>query len=307
MRTQTRYLQIAALVLLASPLSAATVDEVIAKHVAARGGDAWGAIESLKLEGDFTAFSQVAPFTMLRKRAHKVHVDCQMNGNPVEIGFDGEDAWQINGMFNVAWPQKIGGLDHQVLMLDVDLATPFFDYKKRGYTAELLENADIDGQEVLQVKLTRPDEFAETWYLDPGTYLEVARDSPGSDFGRPAPQRTVFDDFREVGGVQIPHYHETQWYTRTRVYEIASVETNVEVDDAIFAMPPPPGMDKLLVMAGEWHVKVEQRPQPGVPWSTSEQTRTVESDLDELGALYTARSQRPPGLERRAVGGLEVR
>ena len=78
----------------------------------------------------------------------------------------------------------------------------------------------MDGIDALVVELTRSNGDVETWYFDPNTHLELARDSKGSDYGRPSNQRTFFDDFREVSGVQIPHYVEKQWYTRNRIWEV---------------------------------------------------------------------------------------
>ena len=103
--------------------------------------------------------------------------------------------------------------------------------------SELLGEVEVEGMPAVGVKITRDDGSEETWYLDPKTYLEMARDCPGSDFGRPMDQRTWFDDFREVDGVKLPFFTETQFYTRHRVMQIESVETNVEIDDALFAMP----------------------------------------------------------------------
>ncbi len=278
---------LALLLAVGAPLSAMSVEEVIARHVAARGGDAWESIESMKLTGTYTAFSKVGPFTLVRKAGDKYRLDCHWNLHPVEIAYDGGEGWQINPMFQLDWAQKISGLDRQILLQDVDFATPFFHYQERGDAVELLGEGDFEGQEVIQVKLTRADGYEETWYFDAETYLEVGRDSMGSDFGQPQPQRTFFDDFRDVSGVRIPHYVESQWYTRTRAMEVEAVELGVEVDDAIFDMPPPTGMDQLLAMAGEWQVKIEQRPQPGAPWSESERTSTFESAMG--GAMLRER------------------
>ena len=44
-----------------------SAEDVIAAHIAAKGGaDAWAAIDSLKLTGDFTAFSRISPFAPTR-------------------------------------------------------------------------------------------------------------------------------------------------------------------------------------------------------------------------------------------------
>jgi hypothetical protein len=129
--------------------------------------------------------------------------------------------------------------------------------------------------------------------LDPETYLEVARDATGSDLGGQAfPQRTIFDDFRDVGGVRIPFYVETEWYTRNLVMEVAEVELNLEVDDALFAMPPPPAM---AALASSWDVRVESRPQPGLPWQEGRGTSEIRSLLD--GALLEERFAADGGAE----------
>ena len=143
---------------------------------------------------------------------------------------------------------------------------------------------DLDGQQVLAVELKRADESTETWFLDPETYLEVARDSPGSDFGRPMTQRTFFDDFREVAGALIPHYTETQWYTRHRVIAADSIEANVEIPEGLFSMPPPYGMEKLQSLAGTWKVTVESRQAPSAPWQNEERVSEIQGRL--RGGLF---------------------
>ena len=284
-----------ALLAAAAPLPAATVDEVIARHVAARGGDRWESIETMRITGSYTAFSKVGPFTLVREQGNKYRLDCHWNLHPVTIAYDGEEGWQINPMFGRESAQKITGLDRQVLLQDVDFATPLFHYRERGNEVELLGNGDFEGQETIRIRLQRPDGFEETWYLDPETFLEVGRDSPGSDFGDPHPQRTYFDDFREVAGVKVPHYVETQFYTRTRVMEVESVEVGVEVDEAIFRLPPPPGMDRLLPLVGEWRVEIVERPQPGAPWTETEETITIEKSMG--GTLVRERTTTAQGNE----------
>jgi hypothetical protein len=132
----------------------------------------------------------------------------------------------------------------------------------------------------LGIKLTRPGGAEETWYLDPSSYLEYARTSPGSDFGRPLPQRTFYDDFREISGVMIPHLVETQWYTRNRVMHVGNVVVNGNIDPTMFKMPAPEGMADLLNMVGTWQVALAQRSRPGGPLTESEQEIEIESGMD---------------------------
>jgi hypothetical protein len=262
---------------------AMSLEEVIEKHVTARGGrESWQAVRTMKMTGSFTAFSKVAPFTLHKKRDNKYHMDHTLNERPVIIGYDGETAWWVNHWYQEG-PQRVTGQDLTVLMGELDLATPLFDYKEKGYEARLLGEVEMEGLPAIGVELTRPDESVETWYLDPGTYLEIGRKAPGSDSGQPAEQITFYDDFREIEGVVIPYFNETQWYTRDRIMDIESVEINVPVDDELFEMPPPLGMGPFLPMAGDWRVTVAQRQSPQAEFSERERTSRIESLL--RGAL----------------------
>ena len=79
------------------PVASATVEEVIAKHIEAHGGqEKWDAVETMKITGDFTAFSKVAPFTLHRKRETNYHLDHMLGDREVVIGYDGKTAWWDN-------------------------------------------------------------------------------------------------------------------------------------------------------------------------------------------------------------------
>jgi len=257
--------------------AATTAEDVIARHVEARGGaEKWKAINSLRLTGSMTSWSRKAPFTLEKRRDSSYHLDSVQDGKKVEIGYDGKTAWWDNHFFQEG-AQKIKGADLAVLMREVDFTTPFFDYKDKGYEVKLLGPQKFEGRDAIALELKRKDGLAETWYLDPATYLEIARESPGSDFGRPVPLHTFYDDFRVVSGVKIPFRVESQWYTRERVLDIEKVETNVTLEDDRFAMPPPMGMGPLLKLVGSWKVAVSRRNQPSAPWQESERVSRIEA------------------------------
>jgi hypothetical protein len=272
----------------AGPLARAAeppgLEEVISRHLEAHGGrERWSAIESLRITGTYRAFSTESPFTLIRKKDDKYQLDVKLDGRLVLTAYDGKAAWWDNHWIQPG-ARKIGGADLAVAMRDADFVSPFFDYQSKGWQVKLVGETEIEGIPAIGVELTRDDGQTETWYLDPKTYLEVARVSPGSDFGRPMPQRTFFDDFRPVAGVLIPYRTETQWYTRDRVMEVEAIEVNVPIDDALFAMPPPPGMGPFQTLAGAWKVAVARRGQPDADWEESERTSTIESLMD--GALF---------------------
>ena len=253
-----------------------TVNQIVDRHIEAKGGRAsWDRIESVRITGDFTAFSKVKPFVLHRKRDRLYHLDHTMNGRRVIVGHDGASSWWDNG-FSPAGPVPMTQpADLAALERELDFQTPLFNYQERGFELTLLADDNIEGIPAIALQLERSDGSLEVWYLDPDSYLELARKSPGSDFGRPLLSRTFFDDFREVGGVQLPFHVETQWYTRDRIMNIAEIELNPKIDDSLFGMPGATGMELLQKMVGEWSVQAKSKQSPFQPEFTESQRQSV--------------------------------
>jgi hypothetical protein len=293
------YLAALATASLAGPAFAAdpsmSLEDVIAKHVEAHGGKAsWAEVRSLKMTGTMTSWSKKAPFTLVKTRDGKYRLDGVQDEQKLEIGYDGTTAWWDNRMMQEG-AQKVRGADLAVILRDTDFPTPFFDYKEKKYDVQLLGPKEIEGRDALALGVKRADGLEETWYLDPATYLEIARESPGSDFGRPVPQQTFYEDFRKVGGITMPFRIDSNWYTRERALEIASIETNVAVDDASFRLPPPIGMGPLQSLAGNWKVTFSRRSQDGAPWTDGERESTIDASLG--GAMMQERYKSTEGSE----------
>jgi len=254
--------------LVCTPLFAEmTVDEVIAKHIKAKGGlENWQKIKTMKLSGGYTGFSIAKTFTQIKSRPNKMYMDHHVGEKRIVLAYDGETAWWENEWYDHTKAAVMGPVDAYVTVQDTHFATPFFNYKEEGHDVQFLGIGDIDGEEGLVLKLKRKTGEEETWYLDKKTFLEFARQSPGSDFGSPLPQRTFFDDFRLVEGVQIPFYVEYEFRTRNRVMTVEKVEVNVEIDEGMFKMPFPKTMLPFKTMAGEWAVKTSIKMHRRAEW-----------------------------------------
>ena len=269
------------LTLAVTPLLASTAEEIVAKHIKARGGmENWEKIKTLKATGTFTGFSLPAPFTLLRARPDKLYWDHYLGDKKMLIGHDGQEYWWINPWYGSTKPAPIGPVDAVVTRQDTEFATPFFDYKKRGFTVDYLGMGDLEGEQGHVLKLTRDDGQEETWYLHPETHLEIGRVSKGSDFGRVIDQKTFYSDFRKVGDVMIPFLTETEFGTRHRVLAIENVEINPKLEDATFEMPFPPNMEPVRGLLGDWKVTVSSRQSPRAEWSDRETKSSIQAKAD---------------------------
>jgi hypothetical protein len=251
-----------------------TAEEVVARHVEARGGRAWEEIRSLEIKGTMTSWSRKAPFTLLRTRDGRYLLDSVQGDRSVRVLSDGRTAWWVNHWYQLS-PVSVRGADLAAVLREVDLPNPFFHWRERGYELAVVPGASFEGQPAIGLRVKRADGLAETWYLDPKTWLEMGRESPGSNFGEQVPMTTYYDDFRPVHGLLIPHRIESHWASRENVMEVESVRANVEVDDASFVMPEPPGMEALYPLVGRWNVSMSERFHPGAPWRDTRSESTI--------------------------------
>lgn len=239
-------------------VQAQDLDDIIAKHIEARGGAGnWAAVDNMKITGRFTAFSVEKEWMAIKTKEGQYYSRLHLDKFPVEEAFDGAHGWTIDPWFDITYPRLLTKSEENVFFQKSELATPFFNYKEKGLELELIGKQDLEGVEVFAIKLTRPNGKIETWYLDAKTYLEYKRASDWVDFSYPAPAESYFEDFREVNGLIIPFYEEKSFYQRNRVLVIEHIEFNVEVDEELFEMPKSKEILALDFMVGNWDVAVE--------------------------------------------------
>ncbi|HAF29780.1 MAG TPA: hypothetical protein DCG75_12110 [Bacteroidales bacterium] len=248
------------LVFICSPflLIAQNADEIIAKHIAAHGGaEKWDKLESVKINGQFTGFSEVKDFFSVKTSSGSYYSEYYLGQHKLIEGFDGKEGWTIDPWQEILFPRKINLAEKNVLMQKAEFFTPFYKYNERGNKVEYVGKENIDGIDAFVLKLTRVNGKTETWYLNSETYLEYKCESDWIDFARGLPSESYFDDFRTIDGLVIPFYIERTFWQRNRVTVIENIELNPEINKSIFEFPKSKEIEKLEFMSGEWDVKVD--------------------------------------------------
>jgi hypothetical protein len=237
-------------------LSAQNADEIIAKHIEAHGGEKkWEKVESIKITGEFTAFSETKDFLSIKTKSGQYYSNLHLGQYEVFEAFNGKEGWTIDPWQEIEYPRELNSDEVSVFLQKAEFFTPFFKYKEKGHAVEFIGKDNVDGVHVFVLKLTRKNGKAETWYLNSETYLEYKCESDWLDFARALPAESYFDDFRTVDGLVLPFYIERTFWQRDRVTQIENVEINTKVDDNIFVMPKSESFEKIAFIQGEWDVK----------------------------------------------------
>ncbi len=277
MRSYFKYITIVCAFLLATGniVTGQSLDEIIDAHIKAHGGaEKWSKVESMKITGKFTAFSIEDDYLAIKTKCGSYYAELSLGDKRVIEAFDGKKGWTIDPWHEITYPRELNKNEVNVFLQKAEFISPFFNYKEKGLTAELLGKDNFEGIDVWKIKLTRPNGKWETWFLDAETYLEVKYNSMWVDFARPAPAATFFDDFRDFDGLVIPCFVERTFYQRDRILIIEDIEFNVETDCSMFKMPKSNEMVKLAFMEGNWNVTIDAWSRRANRWYNVDSTQS---------------------------------
>ncbi len=224
---------------------AVTVDELVQKHVDARGGmDKIKALQSVHFTGkmQFSGdFSFELELNQVVARG-KVRNEATVQGLTAVQAYDGKDAWSISPFQGRKDPERMSADDAKDLIEQSDLDGPLIDAAKKGIKLEYLGTEDVDGTLAHKIRAIRPTGDVETVFLDPDYFLAVRSQTKRVVRGTESESETDYGDYEKVGGVYFPMSMESgpKGGRKGQKVTLDKAEANVAVDTAAFAFPTTP-------------------------------------------------------------------
>jgi len=226
---------------LAQTAAAQTIDEIVALHAAARGSaEQWRAVRTLRMTGRALAGpGREALVTREIKRPDRIRTEFTFQGITGVFAFDGKRGWQVSPLTGVLEPQLMEAGDAMVAMQQVDIDGALVSARKQRATLALVGHETVAGRDVLRIRVTPTAGPQQEHYLDAGTFLILRTDATRQVGGRPVVVETSFSDYRNVGGLALPHAIEMGARNRPERVRIIveSIEVNPLIDDERFKMP----------------------------------------------------------------------
>src|SRR5262245_9491088 len=143
-----------------------TVDEIVEKNLAARGGaEKLRAINTVKMTGRIKGPAGEAPLTVWAKRPNMMRRENSRDGQEIVVAFDGQSVWARNSMVSPA-PREITGPMADMTRQDADdFDSALLDYKKKGYKVDLIGTEPVDGLPAYHLKVTKKNGRALDMFL----------------------------------------------------------------------------------------------------------------------------------------------
>lgn len=239
----------ACLSLVAAAASAQTVDELVSRHIAARGGyEKLKAITTVKI-----AKTVATPFTSVEMVIYKKRPDLvrweqipKGQTTPLVRGISAAGAWDIAQGKAVMRPEALTVEGRET---DGDFDGLLVDWKKKGHAVSLAGRDTVGTADAYKLTVTTKGGNVREVYLDATTFLEVqivgrvrlpAMDPKTREY-RYNDTTLVFSDYREVNGVKFPFAIDEErtggGITQSFAHFTDKIEVNVPMEDALFAAP----------------------------------------------------------------------
>jgi outer membrane lipoprotein-sorting protein len=232
---------LAALAVLAPIASAQTVDELIAKNIAARGGmEKLKATQTLRMTGKMVMSQGMEiPFTMSGKRPKSTRMEFTFQGMTGMQAYDGKTAWAISPMSGKKDPEAVPPDQAKDMDEQADFDGPLVDYKAKGHTIELVGKEPVEGADAYKLKVTMKSGNVRYVYLDAESFLEVKVEAKRMMRGTEIEGESLMGDYRDEGGLMVAHSIDNgaKGSTMRQKLVIEKVEFGVALPDSIFSMP----------------------------------------------------------------------
>ena len=223
--------------------SSPTVDDIVARFVAASGGlKKIRSIETLREKGRIIAGpNREAVVTRERKRPNRTRFEFTVQGVTSVFVSDGQRGWRMSPYVGDLEPTPLPDTVVGEAAEQGDIEGPLVDWKAKGHQVELVGQEVVDGRDTYKLKVTLKSGGVRYEYLDAKSFNRVRTDSTRQVRGRPVQVSVTFNDYKKTHGVPFPRQIEIAAAGRPQHVriEVDSVEVNPPLSDARFEMTVP--------------------------------------------------------------------
>ena len=240
---RARLLFVASALLVASVAPAETVDQIVARQVAARGGrEALAAVRTLRMTGH--ADAGPGRHAIVRRefaRPGRLRTEFEFQGTTGVYVWNGTSGWQVSPLDGQL---DVGPLSPEAAALSAeqaDIEGPLVDWKAKGHSVELLGRAELPGGAADELKVTLKSGVVRHVWVDAKSSLMVKTASTRKVKGHETTFEVVYGDYRETAGVRFARSIEIETRGRPQRLRIVvdSVEVNPPLDDSRFSAMQP--------------------------------------------------------------------
>jgi len=226
-------------VLMTSPGSGQTAEEIIKKMIDVQGGKkVFESIKDMTLSGTLEMVQQglSGSLTVYKKEPDKTRRDIEIMGMTITQAYDGETAWGVNiqtGNTEEMEEQQAAEIKRE--------SSPIVSWlypEKYGFSFDYKGKETIEDKDYFVIEETYPDGFKATLYVDTKTYLTYkAKVKTMGPMGYEVEAEQFTSDYKKIDGMTIAHsmisFIEGEEFMKVTV---TGMKFNTGLEDSFFKM-----------------------------------------------------------------------
>jgi hypothetical protein len=238
---RARLLFLASVLLGPSVASAETVDQIVARHVAARGGrPALAAVRTLRMTGH--AVAGPGRRAIVRRefaRPDRIRTEFEFQGTLGVYVWSGKSGWQVSPLDGQLDVQPLSPEAAALSAEQADFEGPLVDWKAKGHSIALVGRTALPGGAADELKVTLKSGVVRHVWVDAKTSLVVKTASTRKVKGHEMTFEVTYGDYQETSGVRFARSIVVQSPGRPEQLRITveGVEVNPALDVARFEPP----------------------------------------------------------------------
>jgi hypothetical protein len=195
-----------ALAITAYTIQAQTLEQIISKNLAARGGeDKLKKLTSLITEATIDAQGMEMPIktTVVQNKGLKFEMRIMgMDNYMVVSPKGGMSFFPVRGQ---SAPEALPEEMTKAMSSRFDIQGEFMNTKEKGTKYDLKGEADIEGTKCFKIDATLADGKVKNIYIDKESFLIIRESMTIESEGQSTEQNANFGDYKNVDGYMIPH------------------------------------------------------------------------------------------------------
>lgn len=217
-----------------------SADDIARIHTEAIGGrQRMNLLRTLRARGLVNIGDRVLTFLLIAERPNRLRMETQAQGRRLIQGTDGVALpWQLDPDANPPRVTRLEGEEAREFAADAEFDDPLVDYAARGYALDYAGETQVNGRRAMRLLVTRRLVDSYQLLLDAETYFILKKIATRVRGAREVRIETVYDDFRPVAGVILPHRYVVSADGRP-LHEtvLEAVEPNAPVPEDSFTAP----------------------------------------------------------------------
>jgi outer membrane lipoprotein-sorting protein len=216
---------------------AQTLDEVLNNYFKAVGQEKLITVQTLVTKGKMIQGGAGISITVYNKRPDMLRVEGNFQGTTFVQTYNGKEGWSMNQFAGETSPRQATQEELKSFKDQADIDGIMYNYKEKGFKAELLPADTVEGHKTYPVQITKPNGNVYINYIDADNFVILKTKARVKVEGVEREVENFFSNYKSVDGVLFPYAIDTKMNGQSVMQMVISnVKLNTELSDKFFTL-----------------------------------------------------------------------